>query len=99
MHNTAVWYRDSGTTLPKGDFFKSNLNCIKNLDNLNDADELKIKFWASWNNNVDWAAQKDFVHTCQLFVVQDEHFHKCWQHFCLNTSNVQTQEGSFGPSI
>ena len=36
----------------------------------NDADELKIKLWAHWNNNVNWAAQKDFIQTCQLPVVQ-----------------------------
>ena len=29
----------------------------------NVADELKTKFWAGWNNNVKWAAQKDLSRT------------------------------------
>ena len=29
--------------------------CIESVDK--DADELKTKFWARWNNKVDWAAQ------------------------------------------
>ena len=57
--------------------------------------ELKIKFWACWNNNVNWTAQKEFIQTCQLPVVQGdtegsfipfhEHFHMCWERFCPNT--------------
>ena len=43
-----------------------NLYSIESVDN--DADELKIKFWAHWNNNINWAAQKDFIQTCHLSV-------------------------------
>ena len=47
----------------------------KSVDN--DVDELKIKFWAHLNNNVNWAAQKYFIQdalvkTCQLPVVQGD---------------------------
>ena len=35
---------------------------IKSVNN-DDPDELKTKFWAGWNNNVKWAAQKDLSRT------------------------------------
>ena len=77
----------------------------------NDADQSKIKILASWNYNVNWTAQKEFIQTCQLLVVQGDtegffipfrvhkHFHQCWEQFCLNTEKVTIQEGSSVPSI
>ena len=71
-----------------------NLYGIESVDN--HADELKIKFWACCNN-VNWTAQKYFIQTCRLPLVQGdtegffipsgfhEHFHQCWEQFCPNT--------------
>ena len=74
-----------------------HLYCIESVEN--DADELKINFWASWNNNVNWAAQKDFIQTFQLPIVQGDaegsffsfhqHFHRSWELLCPNTRKCQ----------
>ena len=42
---------------------QKNLYHIGSVDN--DADELKTKFWTRWNNNLDWAALKDFIQDAQ----------------------------------
>ena len=52
MDNTSVWYRDSGRRYQKEGSL--NLYHIESVDK--DADELKVKFWAPWNNNSSWAA-------------------------------------------
>ena len=38
-----------------------NLYSIKSVTVNNDADEFEDKIWADWNNNVNLAAQKDFI--------------------------------------
>ena len=73
----------------------------------NDADELKIKFWACCNN-VNWTAQKYFIQTCRLrlpvvqgdaegsFIPFYEHFHQCWEQFIQDSQHKKMSEHNMG---